>query len=58
MISVASCAARSATRALGWTAAATGSTARWSVIPRRLLGVMLGGFAGMLAVITHGFHWI
>lgn len=25
---------------------------------RRLLGVILGGFAGILAVIAHGFHWI
>jgi len=25
---------------------------------RRLLGVMLGGFVGMLAVMAHGFHWL
>jgi hypothetical protein len=24
---------------------------------RWLLGVMLGGFAGMLGVMAHGFHW-
>ena len=25
---------------------------------RWLLGVMLGGFAGLLGVMAHGFHWL
>ena len=25
---------------------------------RRLLGVMFGGFAAMLTVMAHGFHWL
>lgn len=25
---------------------------------RMLLGIMLGGFAGVLTVMAHGFHWI
>ena len=24
----------------------------------KLLGVMLGGYAGLLGVMTHGFHWL
>jgi hypothetical protein len=24
---------------------------------RWFLGIMLGGFAGVLAVVAHGFHW-
>ena len=25
---------------------------------RWLLGIMLGGFAGLLGVMAHGFHWL